>query len=70
MVGGIPLVTLVVVFKGMDMPPFTPYFLDSIRRQKAVELVIVQRGGGCSDLDKWTKVARNIRVSRGDPQRF
>jgi hypothetical protein len=65
LVGRIPLITLVVVFKGKDMLPFTPYFLDSIRRQKAVELVIVQRGGECSDLKKWTKVARNIRVSRG-----
>jgi hypothetical protein len=65
--GSLPLVTLIVVFNGKDFHRFTPYFLESVRRQKALELVIVQRGDECSDLKNWTKMARNIRVSVPSP---
>ncbi|RXK35031.1 hypothetical protein M231_07709 [Tremella mesenterica] len=47
----LPLITLIVVFKGVNLPPTLPYFFDSLRYQNRVELVFVQRDG-CSDLKK------------------
>ncbi|WVQ81664.1 hypothetical protein IAT38_003789 [Cryptococcus sp. DSM 104549] len=57
----IPLITLIIVYDGVKLPSFSPYFFDSVERQgHALELLLVQRRG-CSDLTQHTRGHGNIK---------
>lgn len=56
-------ITLLITFRGERFIPMQRYFFDSIRRQKHVDLVLIQHGEHCLDVDELTGGADNIRVS-------
>lgn len=56
-------ITLLVVFRGERFIPMQRYFFDSIRRQKHVNLVLIQHGDHCLDIEELAGGADNIRVS-------
>ncbi|WVR04590.1 hypothetical protein IAU60_001598 [Kwoniella sp. DSM 27419] len=60
--GNLPLITLVIFHDGAEIgPKVVPWFFQSVARQpRALELVIIQRGG-CSDLSGRMAGASNIR---------
>lgn len=56
--------TLVVIFSGTKFQTVAKYFFESIKRQKNVDLVMVQHGDTCIDLEPYSGGSPNIRVSR------
>ncbi|WVQ81623.1 hypothetical protein IAT38_003747 [Cryptococcus sp. DSM 104549] len=57
----IPLITLIIVYTGENLPVFSSYFFDSVERQgHGVELLVIQRKG-CSNLRQLTRGVGNIK---------
>lgn len=60
--GGAPHTTMVIVFKGQKPHAYTRYYLDSVRRQTNVDLVIIHRGPHCGSFTELVAGAENIQV--------
>lgn len=56
--------TMIVIFSGTKFQTVAKYFFESMKRQKNVDLVMVQHGDHCIDLEPYSGGSPNIRVSR------